>query len=260
MAAVELNCEVKAFRMLTPTVFELIFEADKPVDFQAGQFISIVIPGAGPKGRDLRRAYSIASAPEGRPIELCVKLVEDGPGTNYLYKLRPGDRFRGFFPYGDFLYEPKAGHSACFISTGTGLAPFRSMVFSKAFAEQKPEKTWVLLGVRGEDEVLYDAEFTPVLGSAWVPCVSRPQGNWQGFKGRVTDWLRAQGPEFPWLTTEYYLCGGSAMIDEVKKILAEKGVQKDSIHQEVYYREPAPATAAAPGSSAPVTPAPSTSI
>jgi ferredoxin-NADP reductase len=72
-----------------------------------------------------------------------------------------------------------------------------------------------------------------------------------GFRGRVTDWFRAQGDEFPWLETEYYLCGGGSMIDEVKQILAAKGVFKESIHQEVYYKEPKPAVptpAAAPAS------------
>ncbi len=239
MPAIELNCEVKSFRMLTPTVFEITFEGDKPVEFEAGQFVSVVIPGAGPKGRDLRRAYSIASGPEVRPIELCVKLVEGGPGTNYLYKLRPGDKFRGFFPYGDFTYEPKPGRHACFIATGTGIAPFRSMVFSRALAENPPASTVALLGVRDEAELLYLDEFTGRPGVTWAPCVSRPTTDaWKGFRGRVTDWLRAQGQEFPWLETEYYLCGGSAMIDEVKRILAEKGVQKESIHQEVYYKDP----------------------
>ena len=46
-----------------------------------------------------------------RPIELCVKLVEEGPGTNYLAKLREGDVFRVMAPYGDFVFEPKPGRA-----------------------------------------------------------------------------------------------------------------------------------------------------
>ncbi|CAK9253092.1 unnamed protein product [Sphagnum jensenii] len=107
MAAIELRCSVKSFKMLTPTVYELTFDSEPGFEFEAGQFISCVIPGAGPKGRDLRRAYSIASAPEVRPVELCVKLVDGGPGSTYLGKLRPGDSFKGFAPYGDFTYQGK---------------------------------------------------------------------------------------------------------------------------------------------------------
>jgi ferredoxin-NADP reductase len=252
MAAQEYRFVVRSRRMLTPTVFEITFEPEdgsQPFAFEAGQFVSVVIPGAGPKGRDLRRAYSIASAPQVRPIELCVKLVEEGPGTNYLYQLQPGDTFRGYAPYGDFTFEPKPGRRACFIATGTGIAPFRSMVFSEAYLAAPPASTYCLLGVSSEAELLYVSDFE--LGShlQWVPTVSRPVGGWTGFRGRVTDWLRAQ-QDFPWVETEYYLCGSGAMIDEVKQILAERGVAKECVHQEVYYKPPK-APAAAPAAKAP---------
>lgn len=250
MPVTQYLCKVKRFTVITPTVFEIAFEPDLPLSFEAGQFVSIVVPGAGPNGRDLRRAYSIASCPDTFPIELCVKLVEDGPGTNYLYKLRPGDTFRCYAPYGDFTFEPRPGRHACFISTGTGLAPFRSMLRSKHFASQAPASAMCLFGVRHEEELLYveEMEAAEWEGSKlrWVPCVSRPKERtgWKGFQGRVTDYLRTLGGDYPWLETDYYLCGGSAMIDEVKQILMAKGVQKDAIHQEIYYREPKPDLAA----------------
>lgn len=239
MAAQEFQCQVKGFQMLTPTVFEVTFDTEQPFQFKAGQFISVVIPGAGPNGRDLRRAYSIASNPEKRPVELCVKLVPDGPGTNYLAKLRPGDVFRGFAPYGAFVYKPKPGRHVCFIATGTGIAPFRSMVLSEKFQNSPPVSTSCLLGVREEAELLYTQDFELMKGVRWVPAVSRPcTGEWKGFCGRVTDYLRSLGEDYPWLETDYYLCGGGAMIDEVKQLLKDKGVTKESIHQEVYYKQP----------------------
>lgn len=241
--AVTYQCTVRRFKMLTPTVFEIGFETDSSVEFIAGQFISIVIPGAGPNGRDLRRAYSIASEPSQRPVELCVKLVEKGPGTNYLYKLREGDVFKGVAPYGDFVFEHKPGRHVCFISTGTGIAPFRSMLLSKNFSDNLPASVMCLLGVRDEDEILYDEEMSKLSWGnkklRWVTAVSRPKSDqYKGFRGRVTDYLRSLGQDYPWVDTDYYLCGAGAMIDEVKAILTEKGVQKDSIHQEVYYKEP----------------------
>lgn len=237
MKAIELIGTVKSFRMLTPTVFETTFETDKPLEFSAGQFVSIIIPGAGPKGRDLRRAYSIASAPETRPIELCVKLVEEGPGTNYLYQLRPGDTFKMMAPYGDFVYEAKPNRNACFISTGTGIAPFRAMLTSKFYQDHPAAQALCLLGVRTEDELLYLDTFKEFPHIEFVAAVSQPQTTWTGFKGRVTDYLRSlETKNYPWLETEYYLCGNGAMIQEVKAFLQEKGVNKDSIHQEIYYK------------------------
>ncbi|MGZ3698262.1 MAG: ferredoxin--NADP reductase, partial [Bdellovibrionota bacterium] len=215
MAATEFQCTVRGNRMLTPTVFELTYEADN-FHFEAGQFVSVVVPGAGPKGRDLRRAYSIASAPQTRPVELCVKLVEEGPGTNYLYKLKEGDTFRGFAPYGDFTYEPKEGRHALFISTGTGIAPFRSMVFSEPYRAKPPVSAICLLGVRTISELIYVEDFKAIPGLRWVPAVSQPDGPWDGFRGRVTDYLRSLGDDHPWKETEYYLCGSGPMITEVK--------------------------------------------
>lgn len=236
MPAKEYSCEVRFFRLITPTVFEVGFETSETADFEAGQFFSIVVPGAGPKGRDLRRAYSIASPPELRPIELCVKLVEGGPGTNYLYGLRPGDKMRAFAPYGDFTYVTQAGRHAFFIATGTGIAPYRSMVQSRHFQENRPLSATCLLGVREEDELLYEEDFLRA-GSKWVGAVSRPRSDsFNGFRGRVTDYFREHQASIPWKDSDFYLCGNSAMIDEMKAILAQNGVEKSAIHQEIYYR------------------------
>jgi NAD(P)H-flavin reductase len=235
MAAKTVDCKVKSLKMLTPTVFELLFDPSPEFEFEAGQFVSVIVPGAGPGGRDLRRAYSIASGPQVRPVELCVKLVEGGPGTNYLHSLREGTSFRGMAPYGDFVYEPKEGRHALFIATGTGIAPFRSFVHSKEYREAPPLSTTCLLGVRHEEELLYMDEMSRVAGLKWVPVVSQPKGAWRGFKGRVTDYLREHAGEIDWGRTEFYLCGNGAMISEIKTILAEKGVAKESLHQEKYY-------------------------
>jgi NAD(P)H-flavin reductase len=236
MKPIEYLCKVKSFQMLTPTVFEIKFEVDQPLAFKAGQFASVVIPGAGPKGRDLRRAYSIASSPDLRPIELCVKIVEEGPGTQYLYRLRPEDTFKAVAPYGDFVYEPKPDRHICFIATGTGIAPFRSIVTSKHYQENPPLSAHCLLGVRTEDELLYEETFANIPGLRFIQAVSQPKGAWKGFSGRVTDYIRKLNGDFPWLETEYYLCGHGGMISEIKQFLTEKGVAKESMHQEIYYK------------------------
>ncbi len=236
MKAAELQCKVKSFRMLTPTVFELTFDTTPVLDFIAGQFVSVIIPGAGPEGRDLRRAYSIASKPGLTSIELCIKLVEGGPGTQYLYKLRPGDSFRVVAPYGDFVYKTNTGKHACFIATGTGISPFRSMLMSEHFKANSPASATCMLGVRTEDELLYSECFDALDHVKFIRAVSQPSPSWKGFSGRVTHYLKGLANDFPWLNTDYYLCGHGGMISEVKEFLAEKGVVKESIHQEIYYK------------------------
>jgi len=227
---------------LTHDVIELHFEPKTPFDFDPGQFISILIPGAGPGGRDLRRAYSIASAPglthQNRSVlELCVKIVEGGPGTQYLNSLAVGDTLKGIAPYGDFIYKSKPNKHVLFISTGTGIAPFRSMVYSKIYADHKPLTTRLLFGARDVGDLLYVDELDSALGKhAFIKTLSKAKHEFDGFKGRVTDWLRHHADKIHWKETDFYLCGNGAMIDEVKRILAEHEVEKTSIYQEVYYK------------------------
>ena len=229
--------EVKEFKMITPTVFELSFVSEEEFKFKAGQFISVVVPNVGPKGAGIRRAYSIASSPQESVIKFCVKLIENGPGTNYLYKLRPGDRFRGFAPYGHFTYKEKQTKNVYFIATGTGIAPFLSMISSREFEENKPDSLTVLFGVRDENELIYSNEFNSIPGVNFVPTVSRPNSSdWNGFKGRVTDYIRSHADKIPWTESVFFLCGNSSMIDEIKSFALSMGVNPVSIHQEIYYR------------------------
>ncbi len=231
----------------THDVFELTFACPQ-TPFKAGQFISIIIPGAGPNGRDLRRAYSIASPPQmPNAFELSIKLVEGGPGTNYLNKLVVGDEIRGQFPMGDFVLAHPETAPALFIGTGTGIAPHRSMVLS-------PEHNWgkapigFLLGVRAEEDILYPELFGADRPAALRNqphvkiCVSRPKdpGQWatnkDGFTGRVTDYLRKMD-DWAWTDGHYYLCGSGAMIQEVIDWLTTtKGVDKTHIHKEAYFK------------------------
>jgi ferredoxin-NADP reductase len=236
MKAAEYRCTVQSFTMLTPTVFELTFEPQQQFSFEAGQFVSIIIPGAGPKGRDLRRAYSIASSPEKSAVELCVKLVEDGPGTQYLYALRPGDEFRVVAPYGDFVYRAKENRKAFFIATGTGIAPFRSMLLSKHYQHNPPQQSICLLGVRYENELLYWDDFKRIKNLQFIPAISQADASWTGYRGRVTEYLKTSQEPINWLEFDYYLCGHGGMIQEVKSFLMARGVTKDAIHQEVYYK------------------------
>lgn len=229
----EFRCRVESTRDLSPSVFEITFTPDKPFDFQAGQYISVEVPQAD--GKPLRRPYSIASPPGELPVALCIQRIENGPGNTFLASLKPGDFFQGFAPYGFLVFKPKPGRDVYFIATGTGIAPFRSMLLSERFKSTAVRKTVCLLGVRSESEILYQESLGDLKGVHWLPCISRPQLpgglNWSG---RVTDYL--QKAEVAWLETDFYLCGNGAMIDEVKQALKAKGVLKDSIHQEVYFK------------------------
>ena len=236
MKALDLTCTVEEFVWLTPTVFQISFSTEPKIQFIAGQFFSVVIPGAGPQGRDLRRAYSIASSPEQPLLQLCVRKVEGGPGTTYLSSLKVGQTFKGQATFGHFVYKSAASKDVYFISTGTGISPFRSILNSKAFLANPPKSITCLFGSTDEKEIIYQKDVFKTPGLNFTIALSRSSPSWNGFKGRVTHFISSIENKINWDNSDFYLCGNGLMIDEVKKMLTEKGVKKESIFQEVYYK------------------------
>lgn len=228
--------KLKSRNNLTHDVFELKFEKPNDFVFQAGQYLSIVIPGAGPGGRNLRRAYSIASAPQWPEIELCIKLVENGPGTKYLNSLRVGDEIEGQAPFGNFCLNHDQNLPVLFIGTGTGVAPLRGMILSTEWVGGGP--VGFLLGVRHEQDIIYSELFQKnqvVKNQQFFEiALSRPSETWKGFHGRVTNYIKNINWDFT--HSHYYLCGSGAMITEVKDwLMKEKNVTKEQIHTEKYF-------------------------
>lgn len=234
---IEVVCTVTENINLTDTVFLLKFDLSQAVPFKPGQYISTVIPGAGVEGRNLRRPYSVASGPEDRSVELCIKLVDKGPGSTFLKTRKPGDTFSSFFPYGHFVYVPKPERNLVFLATGTGISPFRSFVRSELFKNNRPKKVTTLFGVREDTEILFKEEFLRVEGMKFIECVSRPESpGFSGYKGRITDYLKQNARQLELNSSEFYLCGNGAMISEMKEFLMLNGVEKTSIHQEIYFK------------------------
>src|SRR5580704_13689975 len=144
-------------RTLSPSVRELAFErADgQPFAFEPGQWVSFVLP----VGQDeLRRSYSIASAPDGSArFEVTVTHVVGGPGSSILHAMQPGAKVTVIGPQGFFTRPLASASPSLFVATGTGITPFRSMLRA-AIAAGDRAPIWLLLGVRREADRLYADE------------------------------------------------------------------------------------------------------
>ncbi len=218
---------------LTDDVFELVFEAETPFTFNAGQFVTIKIDDKVPP---CFRAYSIASSPlaETTEFRLCVKLMPGGRGSNWLNNLKEGDQINFIGPNGYFTFKDTA-KKVIFIATGTGVAPFTSMIEDQ-LNKGNGQKLELLFGVRHMKDVFY-AEWLEKLKNKgdfdYTITLSQPEDeSWQGSKGRVTEALKTHN--FDPANTMFYICGLKDMIDSVTAILKEKGVPEDSIHFEKY--------------------------
>lgn len=225
--------------MISANVRELAFERvdGAPVEFEAGQWMSLVLPLA--EG-EARRAYSIASAPDGSAtFEVAVTKVTGGPGSTFLHELGIGATLRAIGPQGFFTRPRTFGAPSLFVGTGTGVTPLRSMI-KDALAHGESAPLTLLFGVRHEDDRLYANELEALASQhpafRVVYSISRPTAAWTGPTGYVQAhveklWreLESAGPPHA------YVCGLERMVGAVRELLRKRmGVDRKQVHSERY--------------------------
>jgi CDP-4-dehydro-6-deoxyglucose reductase len=203
-------------------------------DFEPGQFITFDLP-IHEKPNKRVRSYSIASWPDGtNVIELVIVLLEGGLGTTYLFnKVDVGSELILRGPQGVFaLKEDMLKKDVIMICTGTGIAPFRSMVHHIKNHNIPHNKIYLLYGTRTQKDLLYFDEFKnfELENFQYIPTLSREQ--WEGRSGYVH-------PIYEELCANkqpvaFLLCGWKNMLDEAKKRIIDMGYDRKSIHQESY--------------------------
>ena len=205
-------------RHLTNTTYVIRMEREG-MEFEAGQYISLGLPGNAEK-----REYSIYSGMEEEFIEVLVKEIDEGMVSRQLKRLSPGANAEMDGPFGFFTLneENRSGKELVFIASGTGIAPFHSFIKSYPGLNYK-----LVHGVKYGDEAYDYEEYNP---GSYILCTSRD--NKGDYPGRVTDFLKTQPAK---TDADYYLCGNSQMIHDVYDILKDLEVNTDRIHAEVYF-------------------------
>lgn len=215
--------------------FKLVFEPGTFFEFDAGQFVNLLLPET-PERKAIKRAYSIASTPIWKGyLDLCIKLVPNGQGTPWIWTLKEGDKLTVQGPLGRFTAPKPLPKRIVYISTGTGIAPFRSVIHT--LLDQKADvELWNIFGNRFAEDLYYKEEFEELAKKNSnlknVFTVSRPNENWKGEKEYVQFMLKKyiSGPA----DTSIYICGLTDMINEVVKTATEIGFEKGQIHFEKY--------------------------
>jgi len=217
----------------------------QPVHFEPGQYLTI---GVFADGRLVQRPYSVASAPivagtEG--YEFYVRLVPVMRFTTLLWRLDVGHGMRMIGPKGKFVLEPDDDRIHLYVSTGTGIAPFISMM-RQTLAEARPRKTVVLHGCSYVDELGYRElleawERDGTYPVRYVPTISRPNdprnAGWTGRAGRAESVVQAVcrdlglKPE----KTVVYICGNPEMILNVEGVLMDRGFPEFHVKKELYW-------------------------
>jgi CDP-4-dehydro-6-deoxyglucose reductase len=242
------EAQLVSARTLAPSVRELTFERTDgaPMAFEPGQWINLVWSG---EGSELKRAYSIASAPSGTPrFELAVTRVEGGPGSTRLHAMREGERIRCVGPSGFFARRADDPTPAVFVATGTGLTPLRSMIAAALGVGSKAPMRLVF-GVRHEADVLYRDELARWERDHGVRVhvvLSQPNPGWNGLSGWVQHHLVALAPELRGPDAVLWVCGLDRMVSAVRALAKDElGLDRKRIKHERYDAAAATASPAA---------------
>lgn len=215
----------------------------EPIAFEPGQYLTI---GVYADGRLVQRPYSVASSPRvaGDGYEFYVRLVPILRFTTLLWRLPIGHAMRMTGPKGRFLLEPDDDRTHLFISTGTGIAPFISMIRTQLL-DQKPRRTVIAHGVSYVRELGYRRELEGYerdgLPITYVPTISRPKepenAGWTGKTGRVETILDELcddciiDPDH----TVVYICGNPEMILKAEATVRSHGLPEPHVKKELYW-------------------------
>jgi len=229
----------------------------EPTPFEPGQYMTI---GVMVDGKIVQRPYSVASPPvdagtEG--YEFYVRLVQGGTFTPLLWEMPVGQRMRMIGPKGKFMLRPGDDRTHIFISSGTGNAPFVSMM-KQALADGTQRRAVFFNGVSyahelGYKDLLEDWEASGGYPVTYVPTVSRPNdpanAGWTGRTGRVEVILAPVLDELRLTPANSiaYICGNPDMILTAEQTLLERGYPEDQVLKELYWpkgKEPRGAAAA----------------
>lgn len=228
--------------------------------FRPGQFAVLGLPPEAPKypmsdpfddpppkpGVLIRRSYSIASSSLDREyLEFYLTLVRSGSLTPRLFALNVGDRLwlgpriTGLFTFDQIPHEA----SVVMIATGTGLAPYVSMLRTD-LERHRERRLAVLHGARHSWDLGYRAELVTMQrlcpNLTYLATVSRPEEEpvpWGGETGYVQDLWQRRTVKSAWgfqptpVNTQIFLCGNPAMIDSMTAILTAEGFRERTRHQ-----------------------------
>lgn len=236
-------------------------------DFTAGQFVALGLYEEVPRcneatdeykvqepGTLIKRAYSIASSSSQHFIEFYVTLVHSGSLTPRLFSLNIGDRiYMAPKPTGMFTLDMvDDSKNIVLIATGTGVAPYMSMLRSNALKRQS--KLMVIQGASNSWDLGYYSELQ-LLSSMfdnffYYPTITMPEKEPAGWIGDTrfieaiwTDGTVQKhfGVEVNPDNTHFFLCGNPNMIHSMQKILIEEGFKLHSrkdpgqIHSEEFF-------------------------
>ncbi len=220
--------------LLNDRFIQFTFEWTEPhqVTFAAGQYMSILLPDS-----QMRRSYSICSNPaKEHGFDLMLDIAPNGIGVKYLQSLEFGQEISCLCPLGVFTVPETVTGPLHFIATGSGIAPYRSMVLDQLQNKKNTQPIMLYWGMREPNMIFWEDEFAELMQAfpnfQFHPVISQAPEDWPLCRGHVTDCLSTHAL-LP--NTHYFACGSEKMVTDVLTLLQTKGVPKEQLHREKFY-------------------------
>lgn len=223
----------------TTRLFEVEVQVTDSVKYKAGQFVVMDLP-IHEKRLQRWRSYSIANPPNGSNIlEFSIVKLEDGLATSYLFtKVNVGDELTFKKPSGVFvLPNDVSDKELVFVCTGTGVAPFRAMIFDLVNNNKSFKSIHLIFGTRTEDGILFKKEFEELAkkNENFTYDVALSRQEHPDYHHGYVHGIYSKKYSKPKKDVSFYLCGWSKMIDEAKENIVKKiGFKEKQVIYELY--------------------------
>ena len=235
---------IKEVKRETASAVSILFNVPEELKpdykFIAGQYVNLKLTL---DNQEIRRAYSICSAPESGELRIAVKAVKSGLFSQFANtKLKAGDVLEVGQPEGKFTFEPDAERQknyAAFVA-GSGITPVLSII--KSILKSEPKSSFVLVyGNRTPEDTIFYQELHDLqlqyVGRLFVHYVFSQAKAENALFGRIEKStvnfvLNNKHKELEF--DKFYLCGPEEMINTVSAILKEKNVKDSAIKFELF--------------------------
>ncbi|USE37940.1 FAD-binding oxidoreductase [Endozoicomonas sp. SCSIO W0465] len=235
-----LSAKLYKTEQLSANTLQLSFELEQDestiFNFIAGQFLQLQFEIDGER---YKRSYSIANTPDDftatGQLQVALSLVSGGVASGLFQKAPPGIELNIAGPFGALTLPETFPGQLILAGTGTGIAPYRSMIPQLQTLTDKGTAVTVVKGFRYREESIYAGDFAQLSNIKYRTCLSRePNVNSANneYAGHVQDQFDALNlnPE----KDVVYLCGNPNMIDDCVALLRDRGLSPRQIKREKY--------------------------
>ncbi|WP_371375074.1 NAD(P)H-flavin reductase [Thalassotalea aquiviva] len=225
-----IDCKVESITPLTETVYQILLKTPEPVDYEAGQYLNVVMSA------DDKRPFSIASSPGGAQIELQIgAFAADSWAMQVIDHMRQNDSVKIEIPLGNAQVRANSPRPIILLAGGTGFSYVKS-ILGDLVRRQVPQQVFLYWGLR-DVSACYQLEDTAKMVAqlpqgSFIPVVETANGSWQGEVGKVHQPLLDRFDDLS--AYDIYMAGRFDMVGFLRNEFIEQGANVDHMYADAF--------------------------